>query len=326
MAAYNYARFLPEALESIFSQEYPQDRLEVVVVDDGSTDETPAVLARYGDRIRSLRQENQGCAAAFGRGLELATGEHLTLLAADDAYPADRIARLVAALDAHPDAGLVYGDMAIVDEHGAPLHDSYRRAVGLRPLQGRILGDLLVGNCVSGGAMMVRAEHKAEILPVPSEAPYEDWWIACAVAAVAPIVAIDDVVLRYRRHGQNTLSLAGRRRLEVLASELPFRRRLLSSVDTGPDVRPSHLSDALREFDAIVHELSAAAAPIPVTPDREAALAVLDAASAALGLPDVEDAQRLLVCAAVLDHAFDVPRALLAELVAIEAGATHTRV
>src|SRR5262245_52729040 len=81
---YNSARYLGAAVESVLEQ---SDRdLEVLVIDDGSRDETPDVMARYGPPVRYLRQENQGVSAARNHGLELASGRYVAFLDADDTW------------------------------------------------------------------------------------------------------------------------------------------------------------------------------------------------------------------------------------------------
>ena len=79
---YNYARFLGEAIDSAFAQTLPP--LEVIVVDDGSTDATPEVLAAYSDRIRVIRQKNQGVAMARNAGIAAARGEYLAFLGVEE--------------------------------------------------------------------------------------------------------------------------------------------------------------------------------------------------------------------------------------------------
>ena len=81
---YNYARFLAEAIDSALGQSYAP--LEIIVVDDGSTDATSEVLAAYGDRIRVLRQKNQGVAMARNAGIAAARGDYLAFLDSDDAW------------------------------------------------------------------------------------------------------------------------------------------------------------------------------------------------------------------------------------------------
>src|SRR6187200_250053 len=95
IACYNHGRFLPAAVDSVLAQDYGE--IELIVVDDGSTDETPDVAARY-PVIRYLRQENQGAAAAKRAGLEASTGEFLMFLDADDTLLPGAIGSLVRGL------------------------------------------------------------------------------------------------------------------------------------------------------------------------------------------------------------------------------------
>jgi glycosyltransferase involved in cell wall biosynthesis len=93
VAVYNGERFLREALDSILAQNYRP--LEVIVVDDGSTDGTAAIAAGYGERISLLHQANAGHAAARNRGIEAARGDFLAFLDADDLWRADKLTRQV---------------------------------------------------------------------------------------------------------------------------------------------------------------------------------------------------------------------------------------
>lgn len=88
---FNGAPYVAEALESIFAQTYPP--FEIIVIDDGSTDATPAVLARFADRAHVVRQPNAGPAAARNHGLRLASGELIAFLDADDLWHTDKLLR-----------------------------------------------------------------------------------------------------------------------------------------------------------------------------------------------------------------------------------------
>jgi glycosyltransferase involved in cell wall biosynthesis len=98
---YNGERFLAEALDSVLAQTRPPE--EIVVVDDGSTDDTPRVAARYAGQVHYLRQDNRGHAAARNRGIEATSGELVAFLDADDLWHPDKLARQAERFEARAD-------------------------------------------------------------------------------------------------------------------------------------------------------------------------------------------------------------------------------
>ena len=119
--AYNYGRFLGDALDSLLAQTCTD--WEAVVIDDASTDDTAAAVARYDDpRLRFVRHEvNRGHIATFNEGIALARGEYFVILSADDRYHATFLERALSCFDAHPDVHLVYTDTERIDEEGRVL-------------------------------------------------------------------------------------------------------------------------------------------------------------------------------------------------------------
>jgi len=113
---YNYGRYVRHAIDSALKQTYPN--IEIIVVDDGSSDDTQAVLAEYGGKICSIRQENQGASAARNRGIREARGDYIAFLDADDAYRVENIKKKVAYLQSHPEYAWCYSDWVWVDEQG----------------------------------------------------------------------------------------------------------------------------------------------------------------------------------------------------------------
>jgi glycosyltransferase involved in cell wall biosynthesis len=107
---FNRAHLLPRVVESVLRQTY--EAVEVVIVDDGSADGTPGLLealaAEHGDRLRYVRQENAGCAAAINHGIEIARGELVAFIGSDDEWAPTAAETLVTALLGSPDAALVY--------------------------------------------------------------------------------------------------------------------------------------------------------------------------------------------------------------------------
>ena len=119
IAVYNGAPTIERALASVFAQTYTD--YEVIVVNDGSTDDTAAVLARFGDKIRLITQGNRGLSAARNAGVRASTGEYVAFLDDDDEWMPEKLARCVSVLDADRDCALVYTLALKVDPQGRPM-------------------------------------------------------------------------------------------------------------------------------------------------------------------------------------------------------------
>jgi glycosyltransferase involved in cell wall biosynthesis len=234
MATYNFERFLPSAIESALAQDYPADALDIVVIDDGSTDATPEVVKPYLDRVRYIRKENGGLLTTVNRGLAEARGEFISLLSGDDEFMPGKTRAQVDFLLERPEVGMVYADLELVDDDGRQLHPSLWRTANLTQVRGRCFGALLHKNVISGGAMMFRSSLKPEFHPIPDSAAWEDWYISLKIAAVAEIDYLPQAVYRYRYHGQNmNLGAKGDKLAGLLRTELVFRRTLLSELEPG---------------------------------------------------------------------------------------------
>lgn len=143
VATCNGARFLAATLDSVLAQGWPD--VELIVCDDGSTDDTPALLARYADRALVLSQPNLGVSAARNAGAARASGSHLAFLDHDDLWEPDMLARQLACLARHPGAGLAYGDSWIIDDAGSLRG---RRRSFLEYREGQVYTALLSGNFI----------------------------------------------------------------------------------------------------------------------------------------------------------------------------------
>ena len=117
---YNSAATVAESLESVLKQTFTD--FEVVAVNDGSTDSSTVVLARYGSRIKVLTQTNRGLSASRNAGVRLGSAEYLAFLDADDIWEPKMLERTVAALDRSPHSVLAYTDVTIIDSMGRPLN------------------------------------------------------------------------------------------------------------------------------------------------------------------------------------------------------------
>jgi glycosyltransferase involved in cell wall biosynthesis len=154
--AFNQGRFLQQAIESALSQTHTA--LEVIVVDDGSTDETVEVCARLAadSRVRVIQQRNQGVGAARNRGARAASGDYLCFLDADDFYHHEKVELQARLLDECPAIDWVYCDIVGVDENGRPADDSYSVAASRTCLNGDIFDSLVLGGFFPPHTVMLR--------------------------------------------------------------------------------------------------------------------------------------------------------------------------
>lgn len=208
LATYNGERHLAEQLASLRAQTWSP--LEIVAIDDASTDGTWALLqhaAQEDARLRIVRNErNLGSAANFERAMSLCRGEYIAPCDQDDVWRADKLAKLHAAIAAHT---LAYADSALIDEHGAPLgmrvSDRIGMAEGSDPLA------FAFWNSVSGHAMLFRRELLRSALPLRG-GRFHDWWLAFVAASTGSIVYVPEPLVAYRQHDRSQTDVAVRRR------------------------------------------------------------------------------------------------------------------
>lgn len=235
VVTYNHAHFIGDALDSIYAQSYRD--FEVVVVDDGSTDATGEMMARWPE-ARYIYQQNRGLNGALNRGIEEARGEYIAILAADDTWTPDRLAREVPILDSRPEVGLVYADAMVVDEDGKPLV-RFNKVYPPRP--GEFSVALFSNYCfVPAQALLVRRscfEHLGGFWGPTAISDYLKW---IEIGLHYEVVYIDAILGHYRRHQRNlTRAFAGDfkfrstlRGLEELLARYPeFAARLGARVE-----------------------------------------------------------------------------------------------
>jgi glycosyltransferase involved in cell wall biosynthesis len=203
MAAFNAARYIAETCQSVLNQTYAH--LELIVVDDGSTDNTSdivAALAGADRRVRLIRQANRGVAAARNTAIAHASGDFIPPLDADDLWLATKLERQVRVLKEQPDAGFVYCWWAWIDSEGHLLDRSPRWMVA-----GRVFKELVEIN-FSGNASvplfrrdaLERAGGYDPGLQAEGCQGCEDWSLALRVAADYAIAVVPAVLVGYRRH------------------------------------------------------------------------------------------------------------------------------
>lgn len=153
---YNYGHYLPTAIASVREQKWPD--LEIIVVDDGSTDETPRVMEELaGDDLRYLRQPNAGAAAARNLGIRESNGEWIAFLDADDFWMPDKLAIQMGELQKHPTASFSYADVR------ERFVDGTESNLECEPVRKSLILKLLTGNAFSTPTVIVRRQCFQEV-------------------------------------------------------------------------------------------------------------------------------------------------------------------
>jgi glycosyltransferase involved in cell wall biosynthesis len=234
MPAYNQRRYVGQAIDSVLSQTFAD--CEIIVINDGSTDETAQVLAGYGDRIRVVTQANSGPAAARNSGLLIAKGEMIAFLDGDDLWYPEMLASTVSHLQRNSDADLVSGAWDYIDSSGQTIEGATKPSRFQARIQADFLKEIALGNLFPVHALLVRRKcfDCCGLFDTSLEA-MEDWdlWLRMAVHGHRADL-IDIPVARYRRH-------SGCRSLEPKRSETGFHQ-VLAKLFSDERVA-THLAD-----------------------------------------------------------------------------------
>jgi glycosyltransferase involved in cell wall biosynthesis len=202
MTTYNGAAFIAEQIQSILNQTYAD--FELLIADDGSTDDTVSVLNRYAahdGRIKLLcNSRNIGLHKNLEKALRLTRGEFIAIADQDDVWVSDKLERL---LNAMAGWAAVYSDSQLVDQGGASLGVTLLQRIGVCvPVQGRRAIVLLRKNCISGHAMLFKRTLLDLVLPFSDELVF-DQQIGLMAALSDGVGYLDAALVKHRIHGSN---------------------------------------------------------------------------------------------------------------------------
>lgn len=240
--AYNQAQYLRQAIDSALEQ--GDISLEVIVIDDGSQDETPEVLKEYEGKIRVLRKDNQGVARARNSGLEIAKGEFISFLDADDIWLPGHLAKAMKVFERETEVGLTYCDAKVIDEASRfkKLRCSPRTAS---------LESLVLGNFITTSSVVLRKESldKCGIFDPAFRYASEDWDLWMRIADKYQLRHTGETLVEYRRHSESAIQKLGFeiRDNSLLAVENSFKR----NSELQPELRSKaesamHIESAVR--------------------------------------------------------------------------------
>jgi glycosyltransferase involved in cell wall biosynthesis len=235
---YNHERFIEHAITSVLEQDMPMDGVEILVVDDGSTDRTPDIVRQFEPRVRLIRKANGGQASAFNTGIRECRGEIVAFLDGDDWWAPQKMRKVVEAMEQDPEAGIIGNGITQVheygEEHSEVLHDTLRFRID--SLQGARIFRRRKSQ-LGTSRMAVRAEILRKILPVPESIVIEaDEYIFTLAAALSVVSILGEPLTFYRIHAGNLFQLSGfkkesmlrkQKSIEILAHAISERLSLL---------------------------------------------------------------------------------------------------
>jgi glycosyltransferase involved in cell wall biosynthesis len=288
MPAFNAEHYVAAAIQSVLEQTLGE--WELIVVDDGSTDSTPSILHKFEDkRIRIVHQENQGEAGARNTGLDLAVGQYVAFLDADDLYMPNALHELAAYLDTNHNMHVVFSDGYYCDKFGRPIMRLSEHRPG--PYTGAILEPLVLSPSVVSVPCSTLFRRQSAVdagCRFDTMLHYGvDWDFWIQMARVYDFGYLPALTCRYRIHGANmtTTSTLQRRKRDIFAG----RRKLLESSwfeELSVPTRKAFfyhvlidlLSDELAEQDAILRSRQFRSLPVQEQAELYRAVATLDLA------------------------------------------------
>ncbi len=204
---YNHGRFIEDAIESCLNQTFPQKDFEIIVVDDGSKDDTPERVKKYKDKIRYIYKENEGQASAFNLGFENSKGEYLVLLDGDDWCSSKRVERVVEEFERYKDVVCVLNARNIFDEVNKKIYyENFPEFHNLSLMKENLVP--FIKSAYGTSRTSLRKSALKNILPVPEELKIEaDLYINLSIIWFGNLSSLNERLSCYRIHGKNLFCL-----------------------------------------------------------------------------------------------------------------------
>lgn len=198
---YNRQELLIEAIGSVLAQTY-QD-FEIIVVDDGSTDNTEEKIQPYLSRVRYIKQRNQGVAAARNAGIRHAKGEYLCFLDSDDIWLPEKLSTQIAFADKHPQYGLIATEIQGIDDSKKKVGTNKAAKYTIR--NGNVADDLLFGNWIQTSTVMVPSRCLEAVGCFDEDVGQfgEDWLMWMRIAVRYPVYFLPEALILYRYHSES---------------------------------------------------------------------------------------------------------------------------
>lgn len=201
----NHERFIEPCVRSALGQDFPESEMEVLVVDDGSTDRTPELLRQFESRVRVIRKKNGGQVSAFNAGVAEARGEIIAFLDGDDWWAANKLSAVVRAFEENPQIAAVGHGFFEADERGE-IRATWKpasRCILTFDEPEEVFRSKGSRTFLGTSRLSMRASAVARAMPVPAELPFFDNFIFAQAIAMGGALLLDDPLCYYRIHSGN---------------------------------------------------------------------------------------------------------------------------
>lgn len=251
---YNYGKFVEEAVQSALAQDFPRDRFEIIVVDDGSTDDTNERLQKYGNDIRYLQKPNGGQASAFNFGFENAAGEIIVLLDADDVWLPNKLKVVCEALEKNPAVGMAYHKVHVWNGRDTTSPDPNFVEISGKVTETK--SSLLKYPMSGTSCLAFRRDIVKQLMPIPPELRSQaDAFLTALIIFVAPVVAVPEYLAKYRVHETNLFAMGDERNQHKrLKHRMEMRSLLQGEIESwlqtkGYDLKERGIRAYLKQWD-----------------------------------------------------------------------------
>lgn len=232
---FNHERFIEASILSVLGQDFPAMETEILIVDDGSTDQTPEIIRKFDSRVRLIRKENGGQASAFNVGISEARGEFIAFLDGDDWWAPNKLSRAMEYLTAHRDVGVLGHGIYEVDtvlKYTTETSPAKSREISFASVEGATFFRQTM--CFFGTSrLMIRKEVAQRVIPIPESIVIEaDEFLAIMSIAYSRAALLTEPLTYYRLHEDNLYQIRSgdcrklkrmHQAISALAQELPPR-------------------------------------------------------------------------------------------------------
>jgi len=251
MPVLNGEKFIGEAIQSILAQTYRN--YELIVIDDGSTDGTAALVKSFSDRLELKyvpHPKPQGIAPSMNDGVRHASGDFISFLDHDDAWFPDFLATQVAYLEQHPEVGMVHSDFQTTDVQGNVMEESVARCRHRTRPSGHVFPQLFCDSFIVGNSVLIRKECFARLGMFDESLRWGDYHMWMRIARNYRVDYVDKVLTKYRQHPtQSTRTVSANSPYEDSVGMMALKK----IVQLYPEVRQELGAKTIRRRMAELH-------------------------------------------------------------------------